>query len=800
MLAPCTAAPAPDQYATGSDPAGGLEEIVVTARKRAEPLQDTPLAVSAFSAADIEARSVGDIAALADFAPNVTFDATAPISGSSNAASVFVRGVGQTDFLITTDPGVGVYLDGVYLARSTGSVLDLLDVERVEVLRGPQGTLFGKNTIGGAVNVVTQPPGADLTGGGELTFGRFERRDVRGFVNVPLGESAALRISGTRREREGYARRILTGQPLGGQDRWTGRMALRWQPTAALELNLAGDYSRAEEDSPASSLLSGSRSASLGAPGTTFTGLLYNNLITGSNGLAPCRTPGFPVPFCGIPALIELPALPAGTRPYDARWLTGDAFTSNATGPSGSQYRIAGLAATLEWSAESLRVKSISAYREADLQFARDPDGSPLTIIHTSNTTATEQWSQEFQLAGETGGGRLKWLAGLYYLKEQGADAVTVPFSQETFDLINGLGLGCTLLPGLTGAPGPIGVPVCPNVFRVDNVGEGVTIDNTSAAVFGEATFALGDRVSITGGLRFTRDEKRVDISNYRTGGVPAALVAPRAERAFRELSPRLILEYRPVEDVLTYASFSKGFKSGGFNGRYGAPLPGPTSFEPEQVTSYEIGAKTEWFGRRLRANAALFRSFYDDVQVLVFDGGIPRTINAAEGRISGFELELTALVASRLRVQASYGWLDAGYTRLDPAVIGSFGTPIVNPLALGYRFVNSPRNTAAAAAQYELPLGRWGLMTLRGDLLSRSATANDAVNTPELIQPEVTTVNARLTIAPREGRWSASAFATNLTDRRYFTSGVADEPGFGQVEINAAPPREWGVSVAVSF
>lgn len=768
-----TAAPALPALAQGM----ALEEITVTARKREEGLQSTPISIAAFTADDFRARGISDISNLTNYAPNVTIDATAPLSGSSNATSIFIRGVGQTDFVFTTDPGVGVYMDGVYIARSVGGLLDMMDVERVEVLRGPQGTLFGKNTIGGAVNVVTRKPVEDMEAEVEATYGRFDRLDLKGMVNIPLTDTLFTRISAMSKDMDGYGKRLLTGESMGGKNQAAIKAATRWVASENFEVNLSVDYTNIDEDSPVSTVVSGSRQATIGSPGTLFAGLLYNNLI---------GAPG------GLPGTISIPALPADTVPYDSRWFTNNLFTSNATGPTGSKNEIFGFNGTMEWDLDAFSLKSITAYRDMEGSFGRDPDGSPLTMVSTYNEMEHKQFSQELQATGTAFDGRLQWLVGAYYLKEKGKEWVIVPFAQETFDILAEMGAGCTLFPG---TPDEVALPFCPNIFRVDSVGDGVRINNESIAFFGEATFDITDQLALTVGLRWTQDKKGYDGTGTLVGGAPA-IAAPIASEKFRDATPRVILDYKFTDDTMVYVSYSEGFKSGGFNQRYGAPLPAPTFFEPETVKSYEGGFKSQFWDSRARLNGAVFHSRYSDIQVVVFDGGIPRTINAAKGKITGFELEGTLLASENLLVQANYGYLDAEYTRLDPAIIGSFGVPIVNPLDLSYRFVNSPKHSLSLGAEYTAPVNDWGYVRLRGEMSHRSKWANDAVNTPELIQSSVTLFNARLTVAPVDEKWSLAVFGQNLSNRKYVVSGVADEPGFGLVELNAALPRTWGVTL----
>ncbi len=755
-----------------------VDEIIVTARKRAENQQDVPIAITTITASDFESRNITNISRLDEITPNITIDSTAPISGSSNATSIFIRGVGQTDFVPTSDPGVGVYLDGVYIARSTGGLLDLKDVNSVEILRGPQGTLFGKNTIGGAVNVTTIKPSTDgFEGEAKVSTGSFDRLDFEGAVNVPLGETLAVRLSGKRTKSDGYGERLLTGESLGGEDRFTVRGSARWQPTDRLTVDIAADYTDADEDSPVTTTVSGSN-IELGAPNSLFGGVLFNNLIGATEG--------------GLPGFITIPGLPADTVRFDADLVeTGDLFTSNATGPTGSEYEIFGVSGIIDYElSDAISLKSITAYRDQSTAFGRDPDGSPLELVHTENEGNADQFSQEFQVSASLD--KLEVVAGVYYLDESGNDSTTVPFAQETFT-INADEL-CTFAPAAVTAP-------CQflNVFRVDSVDGGILFDNTSYAAYGEVGYDISDRLSVTGGLRWTRDEKGIDATGALGGGLPL-IAAPVAEETFEKVTPRVILDYQVNDNVLGYASFSQGFKSGGFNPRYGAPIAEPTSFDEETVDSYEVGFKSDFWDNRARINAAAFFSNYDDIQVVVFDNGIPRTINAAEGEIKGLEIEATLVPDDHWLIQANIGLIDAEYTNLDDAIIGSFGLPIVNPLTTDLDFVNTPNAVGSLGAQYRQDISEWGDITYRFDMSYRNGWANDAVNTRELFQNSVTLLNGRVTLSPDDAQWTLAGYVTNLSDEEYITSGVADEPGFGLVEQNAGRPREWGASFEVKF
>ena len=287
-----SAAPAAPRQAETGDV--GLEEIVVTAQKRDENLQKAPIAISAFTAATIARTGVTNIADLAMKAPNVTFKFTAPISGASNAATVFIRGIGQSDFALTTDPGVGVYVDGVYLSRSVGGVLDVLDLERVEVLRGPQGTLFGRNTIGGAISLISKKPSfTDTSGSVQITGGSRNQLNLRGDVNIPLGDDLAVRVAASSKSRDGYVNTAFAKSSpfysqaltnLGNEDRQAFRADFLWEPASALKVSLSTDYSRVRENNAPAVLVgvTGTTSPADGpivflynafeAPGTTLPG------------------------------------------------------------------------------------------------------------------------------------------------------------------------------------------------------------------------------------------------------------------------------------------------------------------------------------------------------------------------------------------------------------------------------------------------------------------------------------------------------------------------------------------------
>lgn len=713
-----------------------LEETLVTAQKRTESMQETPVSMQAYSGVELEARSAGDLSNIADFTPNLEFDATSPISGSSNAAVVFIRGIGQTDFVLTSDPGVGIYLDGVYISRAMGGVLDLLDIERVEVLRGPQGTLFGKNTVGGALNVTTKKPGPDFELEAAVTTGDYDRFDAMVGINTPiLDDTLFLRASLATRNRDGYGDRLLTGETMGDVNSDTLRASLLWLPAENVELTLAFDRTEADEDMPTTSLL------------------VADPNVGGMNNLS------------GLYNLYSTLGWVDGPL-YDESWLTGDEFKSNGTAPVGSETDVTGTSLTGVWNLDNFSIKSITAYRETDTSFGRDTDHSPITIIHTANTMDLEQFSQEFNFGGVAFNDSLDWLLGLYYFNEKGEDLPRISILPDVTDFEGGLAL--------------------PDEFSVHG---DIDIDNTSLAAFFHGTYSITDRLSTTFGLRYTDEEKKTNLDVfYPTSGI-RLLENPKTTQDFDDWTPRIGLEYAFSDQIFGYISYSEGFKSGGVVSRYNMPRVDPIIFEPEEVTNYEIGLKSQWFDQRLRVNAAAFFMDYTDIQITVFNGVVPETRNAAEGEILGAEIEFTGILAEGLILTGALGYMDAEYTELDDPGTGAL------EVTLDHEFVNTPEFSANLSLEYRFDLADVGEVSMMLDYAYRDEVANDAANTPELIGDSTEIINARLALVSANQHWEVALFGRNLTDETYLTSGVSTT-AFGIVEGVYGRPQEYGLTV----
>ncbi len=726
-----------------------LEQVVVTARKREENLQQTPISVAAFTSAALQARQVTNIAEIGKFTPNMSLEQGASVSGASFAVTTFIRGVGQTDFDLTIDPGVGLYVDGVYVSRSVGALLDTTDVQNVQVLRGPQGTLFGKNTIGGAVVVTSKDPTRNFEAGTAVTTGAYGRVDFRGTVNLPVNDVVAVRATVSRQKRDGYVQRLSDGGVMGDVNTTAARLQVAIEPVSNFSILLSGDYTRTREEGLPSILLATNPTAQFAA---------FYNFVTA--GAACGANPFAPVPQC-----------------YNSQWITGNKYTTWSTSANRSDLDLWGTSAVLKWDLGWMEAKSISALRGLRSHFDIDTDASPIDLSNTANDYSQRQFSQELQFTGRAlQGDRLKWLAGLYYFKESGTDRNYLEFSIADF-LSGGL------------------------------------VDNSSYAAFGQLTYGLTDRLSLTLGGRYTYEKKGFlpdqIITRDNTGGsllalsralIPDPALNPDGHRIlppidgtrlFHEFTPAVTLDERFTANVLGYVSYSQGFKSGGFTQRVFPPLAVIPNFGPEHLRSYEAGLKTEFFDHRLRLNGAAYLANYDDMQIVILYGAAPTTRNAGDARIKGFELETEAALASWLHFNAGLGYTDAHYLSVSPLAVG------VTPAS---KLPNAPKWTATMGATADLYHWSAGTISLRGDYSYKSAHYLTADNSPYLYQMGVGLVNLTSIFNDASGHWSFSGGATNLTNRKYLLSGLDQLASVGIAEGTYSRPREWFLSAHYDY
>ena len=758
-----------------------LDEVRVTARRRSEDLQDTPVAVTALSGAALEVRTVRSLDALGQFVPNLQFDGAAPLSGAAYNATIFIRGVGQNDFAIFSDPGVAIYLDGVYLGRSIGGVVDLVDVAQIEVLRGPQGTLFGRNTIGGAVLLKSQEPESVFGGELAMSVGSLERRDMRATLNMPIDDTLSARVSAASLRRDGYGRRLTDGEQMGDKDATIARAQVAWQPSERLKAKLTFDTTRVRQGSAPLTLID------VAASGMPFLNL-YNALVA---------------PTLGIRA-------PDGSTIVNSAWLTSDIDVTHASGTSINDLDSDGIALTLDWRVGRTALRSITAWRKLDAEFARDGDNTPFTFRETYNNDRQSQFSQELQWSGSDDSLDLDWVSGLYFFRENASERGRALLAPGLYDALEALSLapGETWCGWVGANPRPISS--CPpslryggRTFHENNLLADLDVDlftrvrNRSLAVFGQAMHRFAERWSVTAGMRWTRDEKEIELAHRRRASDVYIVGSAGAPQAFSasssEMTPKLGLEWQASSDVMLYASYARGFKSGGFNGRPLVNSDEVKPYDPEIVDSFELGAKTRWFDGRMIANAAFFNNEYRDMQLSI--NATPQNFvrNAGAARITGFELEVAARLTHGLDLNFAIGYLDGAYRRLDPQL-----ATLQPPLTVDKELVKAPKWTGSAGLQYQWNAAV-GSFTVRGDYIHRDRIYHDVFNDPRLTQPAFDVVNAYASFMTPGERWEVSLFGTNLTSERYRISGNSSV-GMGLAESTFSAPREVGATLRMRF
>ena len=764
-----------------------IEELVVTARRREEGLQDAPLAVSAFTQETLDYRGVTQLDQIARFVPGLTLENNPSFGGAANSAAIYLRGVGQKEFLPTTEPGVGLYVDGVYVARSVGAILDIVDVDRLEVLRGPQGTLFGRNTIGGAIsiNTVKPDPGGDADGDISVAAGTDNLVRLKAAIHLPLSEQLATRLTIASMAQDGFVQRA-DGVDLGNDDTVTARWTFAWQPSDQFSADVAFDLTRDRENGPALELI----------------GIDYTDLSQ-LNGVVLAPPP--PMAFIhnvtvaalgpGIPCAATdtagngVTSNPSAPNCYDDRYIGADG-SNEGTAPAFSETDVFGASVNLQYAFnDSITLKSITALRELDSEFARDGDHSPQRISQFYDDLQQDQFSQEFQLLGSHQ--QVNWIVGLYYFTEDGSN-------ENILD------------------------------FTVSNFRSGGAFDNEAWAAFAQMTYDFTDQLQLSIGGRYTEEEKsfrpdQIIFTNYFAGisqivppGNPlAALDAPFLQAGERilpfiekqinidEFTPMMNLAFNPTDDIMLYFSYSEGFKSGGFTQRVFPPVvagftapPGtpdidliPT-FAPEFVEVLELGFKTSLLDNTVRINGALFQTDYTDLQVQVFNSVAPVTQNIGTAGIDGFELEVMAAPGGGWFFESSLAFTDAGYEDIDTGI---------TLIGENFDFERVPETTASLGVSKEFVLTNSGVLTLRADWSYRSETFNDAYNTRLLATDSFDLIDASVRWENSAADWTIVLSGRNITNEKYLESGVYGT-AFQSFEGVYNRGRQWQLEVRKNF
>ena len=728
-----------------------LEEIVVTARRREESLQDVPTSVAVISSEEILARGEANFDVIGQIVPNVHFESAGGTSGVESPV-VFVRGMGQADFIIVEDPAVGLYLDGVFMGRMVGQASDLVDVERIEVLRGPQGTLFGRNTIGGAINIVSKKPDDEFGASIKLAAGEDGHIEARGTVNVPLNGDWGARLSAFGREMDGYVDALqYDGYELGSEDIWGTRLMVSGTVGEQFSVDFSFDYSK-DTSTPGAivplngiGVWDGQQRAGPGQPGAF--GNFWNVFYSGDPGS--CLTPGGQ----------------AGNQAcYGPVWNAGRYETNSVfTDLQGNQIaadqdiEVWGTNLTLGVDFEAVSLKSITSYREFDIFLFNDLDFSPhIVFANTHPEYSQEQFSQELQLTGAGIDNRLNYVVGAYYFKEDGVEDI---FNQIAH------------VPAISGGP-----PT--NFFQ--NLAR--HIDNESWALYGQLTFDITDVLHLTVGTRYTESEKDFVMITER---VTATTVQPGLLKT-KEHTPMASLSYDVNERSMVYFTYSEGYRDGGFPARFTGVVPIPLpNYEPEFVENYEVGYKTTLLDGRLRVNAAAFLMEYTDMQISATSllpnvGDNTTKFNLGDATYKGFEIELTALVTDNFTLGVNVGHLDDEIDSLVGGGLISSGILITEDHDLPF----SPSWTLAITAAYDFALPNGAVLTLRGDYSTKDDFYTRTENTLEAFTDDYEMLNASLTYRSPDEKWSLGVRARNLTDEFYFESRTtfsAFQMGFGK-------------------
>lgn len=798
--------------------------IIVTAQFREQNLQDTPLAITAVSGAEIEAKSQNDLATVADSAPNVQIRPQSSNFGPSVSASI--RGIGQTDFNPAYEPGVGIYIDDVYYPSLTGAIFDTLDLERVEILRGPQGTLSGRNSIGGAIKLYSRIPNGDSSGFVEGSYGSRDRVSLRAAADFALTDTVFVRLSGVSKRQDGYVDQLdfgcvypagggatfvnadgdtvpinpAGGEPasvftedclvgkLGGIDYQAVRGIVRFEPSSDFDFTVIADFTD-DDRTLAGEVLDSSNPNSnpnVATPG----GLPFDDrFICGRFCNFQVDGNAFGGPFVPI-----IPGDPFGS---------GGTIMQEIAGENRTRYRGWGLSGQANYNLnEYLRLTSITGYREFDTEFYADSDISPARTGYGINNLSNWSFSQELRLNIEATDA-LFFTVGGYYFEQ---------FSN--YDSIQDLRYS---------APYPL------QFRQPDEIGA------DAMAAFANASWEVIEGLNVNAGIRYTEESKEQSYFRYNLDGTINGFLDPVGEfygfgydgpdtqdydndgdstetvRALTgqtavyegdKIDYRIAVDYRLSEAVLAYASVATGFKGGGSN-----PRPFNAfqllSFEPESLTAYEVGLKTDLFNRDVRFNVSAFLNKFSDIQSTVspcptedpiYSTPSACRVNAGNADIKGVELELTANPIEGLAIDGSVSYLDFQYTEVDPRSTADIDDP----------GTGAPKWKASAGIQYEIDLAGSGSLTPRFDVFYQDETfagsEGAGANRRLVFLPSFTTANARLAWQNEREDIQIALEVTNVFDEYYLLSSFDQRNNTGAKKVLPARPREWAVTVKKRF
>jgi len=775
---------------------GGLEEIVVTAQRREQVLQDVPIALQVVNTElldDIAAEDMGD---LNGFVPGLVVSSDSPTQ-----PRYAIRGIQTGDFGVGTDPAVGVYVDGIYAARSGASLLAFNDIERIEVLKGPQGTLFGRNSAAGAVSIITRQPAKDFDAFVRLRVGDYDKQRVEGMVNVPLGDAFALRLNGLYNKSDGWVEDAATGKDLWPEDNWAGRAALRWEIGAETSATLTWDHDEIDQ------------------------------LARPAIGLVPVAPGDTGVPYPAVPATF--------LDPRKAK------VFNDVVGNEESR-KLDGVNLVIDHAFAWADFRSTTAWRQFETMNREDEDGTnlPATYFDTANVEDNDSWYQEFKLSAQTD--RFDWVAGISYYSESAKQASD---THALTDSIDTLGVNLEIyedaelitpdgtLYGFTSAvlaANEIPLTMLGLPWREVMYNEG---DFQATALFGDVIWHVNDRMNLTFGLRYTHDSKEFSWRNgpHETpelDATVAALVAagffdafPIPPEAYRlsdfifrvdtpnggadkvtredswdDLSPRLVVDYELSPDMMVFGSLAKGYKAGGYNS-----VEVGSQFENEDVWNLEAGVKSLYSHVGLIMNASVFYYVYQDKQAIALvtgvDGsGVPQyLVDTGDEEAWGIDAEMRWQPYDPVTLFANVAFIDATYKDKETNGVDVSGEP-----------TGEPYLSAALGASYVWTLGSAGDLDLSGRYAYRGESRCNAQSQQQgecQVSPNFDVgedqhrLDLRLAWTSDDDRWGVAAFVTNVLDDQYVT-GVNNLTAetFGTPFASISEPRQWGVEFSAAF
>lgn len=716
----------------------GIEEVIVTAQKRAESLQDIPLAVTAFSGDQIREDGIASMEDIGSRTPGLVFAAF-----SAGQPEIAIRGIGTKEDGAAASDSTVVSIDDVYIAARTAQVFDIFDLERVEVLRGPQGTLYGKNSIGGSINFVTSKPTEETEFRIRQTFGDYGRNDTGALLSGALSDNLFGKVSFSRRESDGFLEHAITGEDWGEQETLAWRAQLRWLPADNLEvlLNIDG----ADDD------LGASNREPVGGVGRSGNGDSLD------------------------PVAVNI-----------ALGGAGDPFNTLAETEGSTDRDVQGYSARVNWDFENLTFTSISAYRTSDFDWIEDSEGLPPTTqgpgspantgffldVNDAAVEETEQLTQELRLTS-AGDSSIDWVVGLFYSAEEIKRAETFTFTS---------------------------FPSTQTSFQENDSTSWAIYGQSGFELTDALSLTAGLRYSSE------EKEITVSNVVDGVAALLQPFDETDADDSWSNVSGRLAVDWEVADDALLYASVSTGFKSGGFTGSASTIERATTPFDSEKATSFEMGLKSQWWDNRLRLNVSAFYTDYEDLQVTRFylpAGGTFGefiTENAATATIDGLEVEFMVLPTERLEIGGSFAYLSTQFDDFNPDTANDdgAGNPVI-PDYSGNKLRQAPRKTSSLYGKYTWAMGDMGTIAAKLNYRFQDESFYDPDNNDLTTIPRYRIWDARLAWTSSEDHWEIAAWAKNLTDEEYRTHIFSQRGG----EIAFAPfgaPSTFGVSLTYTY